>query len=76
MKYVGFDCDECLAQVEQYMPFTITDATGEVFDLFANKLSTFPFIRPTFWPLLERILEEKQKGTVKTFIYSNNGSYS
>jgi hypothetical protein len=74
MKYVGFDCDECLAQVEQIMPFTTEDADEEVFDFFADKLAGFPFIRPTFWPLLEAINEEKKKGNVTVFIYSNNGS--
>ena len=76
MKYIGFDCDECLAQVEQLMPFTESDAKNEIFIEFAKKItdSNIPFIRPTFWQLLEKINEEKMKGNVKLFIYSNNGS--
>lgn len=72
-KYVGFDCDECLAQVTQLMPFTESaGATHGVLEKFAELVAQedIPFIRPTFWPLLEKI----SKTAAKPFIYSNNGS--
>lgn len=72
--YVGFDCDECLAQVTQLMPFTETAAPATVYEKFAELLllDDAPFIRPTFWPLLNDIA--KAGRAVHPFIYSNNGS--
>lgn len=76
MLFIGFDCDECLAQVEKLMPFTESGQyiSNEFIDAIIN--FNIPFIRPSFWPVLSKILEDKSKdiGKIKTFIYSNNGS--
>jgi len=75
MLFIGFDCDECIAQVEKLMPFTKYANDTQVMNKFIENIVDLeiPFIRPSFWPVFEEILLRKEnKKQVKTFIYSNN----